>query len=76
MTWGRIFRYVSTDHELVHRKIVAVLEAMPEFLEAIADPKHERHAELLEWIGGKFDPEQFDAKTATMAMMKAVRRSQ
>jgi hypothetical protein len=27
-----------------------------EFLEAIADPKHERHAELTEWIGGTFDP--------------------
>ena len=25
-------------------------------LEAIADPKHERHAELTEWIGDDFDP--------------------
>jgi hypothetical protein len=31
-----------------------------EFLEAIADPKHERHAELLEWCGGDFEPHQFD----------------
>lgn len=30
-----------------------------EFLEAIADPQHERHAELLEWVGGEFDPERF-----------------
>jgi hypothetical protein len=30
------------------------------FLEAIADPKHEQHAELLEWVGGFFDPEAFD----------------
>jgi Plasmid pRiA4b ORF-3-like protein len=44
-----------------------------EFLDAIADPKHERHCELLEWIGGEFDPEEFDAKAATIAMMKAVR---
>jgi hypothetical protein len=44
-----------------------------EFLEAIADPKHERHGELLEWIGGEFDPEVFDAKATTIAMMKAVR---
>jgi Plasmid pRiA4b ORF-3-like protein len=27
-----------------------------EFLEAINDPKHERHAELRQWIGGRFDP--------------------
>jgi len=32
-----------------------------EFLEAIRDPKHERHAELLAWIGGTFDPGDFDA---------------
>jgi len=46
-----------------------------DFLEAITDPKHERHGELLDWMGGAFDPEEFDAKTATVAMMKAVRRS-
>ncbi len=27
-----------------------------DFLEAIADPKHERHAECLRWAGGPFDP--------------------
>ena len=32
-----------------------------DFLEAIADPAHENHAELLEWIGGGFDPAAFDA---------------
>lgn len=31
-----------------------------EFLIAIADPSHERHAELIEWNGGDFDPEAFD----------------
>jgi len=46
-----------------------------EFLEATAVPKHEQHDEPLEWIGGKFDPEEFDAKAATIAMMKAVSRS-
>jgi Plasmid pRiA4b ORF-3-like protein len=30
------------------------------FLEAIADPKHPEHDELLEWIGGSFDPEAFN----------------
>ena len=32
-----------------------------EFLEAVGDPKHEQHEDLLEWIGGEFDPEAFDA---------------
>jgi len=31
-----------------------------EFLEAIADPDHELHDEMLEWVGGEFDPERFD----------------
>lgn len=31
-----------------------------EFLVAIADPSHERHAELIEWHGGDFDPEASD----------------
>jgi hypothetical protein len=31
-----------------------------DFLDAIADPTHERHDELLEWIGGSFDPASFD----------------
>jgi len=33
-----------------------------ELLEAIKDPKHEQHEEMLEWIGGEFDPEHFDVK--------------
>jgi Plasmid pRiA4b ORF-3-like protein len=33
----------------------------PELLAAIKDPKHERHAELTEWIGEDFNPEADDA---------------
>jgi pRiA4b ORF-3-like protein len=43
-----------------------------DFVEAIADPNHEQHEELLGWIGGKFDPEAFDAKKATKAMKKGL----
>lgn len=31
-------------------------------LEIIRDPKHEEHQEMLEWVGGSFDPERFDAR--------------
>ena len=31
-----------------------------EFLEAIADPGHERHAELTKWYGASFDPKTAD----------------
>jgi len=30
------------------------------FLEAIQDPDHPEHEEMLEWEGGSFDPEAFD----------------
>jgi hypothetical protein len=30
------------------------------FLKAIQNPGHESHKGLLEWVGGSFDPEEFD----------------
>ena len=41
-----------------------------DFLEAITDPKHKRHAELTEWIGSSFDPHA--AKTEEHAQALAV----
>ncbi len=31
-----------------------------DFLEAIQDPNHDEHDSMLEWVGGSFDPEEFD----------------
>ena len=42
-----------------------------DYLAALADPRHERHEELLEWRG-PFDPEAFDAKQATKEMRKVM----
>jgi hypothetical protein len=30
------------------------------FLAAIRDPNHDEHDEYLDWIGGEFDPEEFE----------------
>jgi len=43
-----------------------------DFLEAIGNKKHEQHEEMLEWVGGRFDPEEFDAATATKSMKKGL----
>ena len=31
-----------------------------ELLEIISDPKHPEHEDILEWLGGGFDPDEFD----------------
>lgn len=43
-----------------------------EFLAAIADPRHEEHQNYLTWVGGRFDPAQFDraAVDRTLAKIK------
>ena len=43
-----------------------------DFLEAIRNPKHEEHENMLEWIGGRFDSEDFDPKQATKEMKKGL----
>lgn len=40
--------------------------------EALADPAHERHDELSEWLSGDFDPEEFDV-IYTDAVVREVR---
>jgi len=43
-----------------------------EFLVSIADPDDDRHQERLEWIGGSFDPENFDPEKATKRMRRGL----
>jgi hypothetical protein len=42
-------------------------------LEVLADPRHEEHQDMLEWVGGTFDPELFDARIATVRMVRGLR---
>ncbi len=41
-----------------------------ELLVALSDPDHEEHDAMLEWIGGKFDPNAFDAATIDRALKR------
>jgi hypothetical protein len=45
-----------------------------EFLDALADPKHERREEFMEWCGRRFSPEKFDPIKATRAMKEGLAR--
>jgi hypothetical protein len=40
------------------------------FLEAIQNPKHPEHEEMLEWIGESFDPEAFDLEAVNRALRR------
>lgn len=42
------------------------------FLEALRDPEHEEHDSYLEWIGGAFDPEEFDLRKVTQHLQEGV----
>ncbi|MBN1933526.1 MAG: plasmid pRiA4b ORF-3 family protein [Anaerolineae bacterium] len=39
-----------------------------DFLEAIQNPEHPEHDEMLEWIGGEFDPQAFDLEEVNAAL--------
>jgi ABC-type uncharacterized transport system substrate-binding protein len=41
-----------------------------DFLAAVQNPRHKEHAEMLEWAGGKFDPEAFDADRVNKQLEK------
>lgn len=45
-----------------------------DLLEALADPKHEEHEELKEWIGGSFDAEAFDVQQVNAALGRGAKR--
>jgi hypothetical protein len=38
------------------------------FLAAISDPKHDEHEHWTEWIGGRFDADEFDLAAVNDAL--------
>jgi Plasmid pRiA4b ORF-3-like protein len=46
-----------------------------DFLEAISDPGHEQHEELMEWSGGDFDPEAFDLQAVNKGLRRLKERA-
>jgi len=45
-----------------------------EYLEAMADPNHERHAEMVEWRGPDFDPNIVDVAGIERQLAKLAKR--
>jgi len=44
-----------------------------EFLAVMADPRHERHTEMLDWYGESFDPETVDPAEIDRVLQKTAR---
>lgn len=44
-------------------------------LEVLRDPAHEEHGEMLEWLGGEFDPEAFDLEAVNRRLQPRARKS-
>ena len=42
----------------------------PDFVEAISNPNHRGHEEMLEWVGGEFDPERFDLESVNKKLRR------
>lgn len=42
-------------------------------LGVLNDPENEEYDEMLEWVGADFDPERFDARIATVRMVRGLR---
>lgn len=45
-----------------------------EFLDVLADPDHEEHAERLEWVGGPFDPTDPDVGSLDQAVDRLAKK--
>ena len=43
-------------------------------LEAIRDPAHDQHEEMLEWVGGDFDPQAFSVDDVNQRLAPLQRR--
>ena len=51
--------YLANMRKLQHSR-VRKLEYHTNFLKVLKNPEHEEYEDLLNWVGGKFDPEYFD----------------
>ena len=65
---GQVYPICHGGHRACPPEDVGGIWGYADFLEAIADPDHDQHHEMKEWVGGKFDPEEFFPAMATLRM--------
>jgi hypothetical protein len=65
---GQVYPICHSGHRACPPEDVGGIWGYADFLQAISDPDHDQHQELKEWVGGKFDPEEFFPAMATLQM--------
>jgi Plasmid pRiA4b ORF-3-like protein len=77
---------VDADAETIYPRLLSAHGRCPpediggpwgyaQFLEAMSDPNHERHADLIEWRGPDFDPKTVDEVAIQKRLTALARRS-
>jgi hypothetical protein len=63
---GGIYPRVEAGRRACPPEDVGGVYGYADFLEALGDPSHPEHREVLEWVGGSFDPEAFTVRQANI----------
>ena len=59
---GKHYPYCSKGKRACPPEDVGGVWGYTDFLETIKDVNHSEHEDMLEWVGGEFDPEEFNMK--------------
>lgn len=61
----------SSKPRLTHLSMVCMSSPFSRvLLDTIRDPEHEGYDEMMEWLGGEFDPEGFDLEGVNQALRR------
>jgi hypothetical protein len=63
---GGIYPRVEAGKRACPPEDVGGVHGYEHFLEALSNPTHPEHGEFVEWIGKKFDPEEFTVGRANL----------
>lgn len=65
---GGLYPIVEAGKRACPPEDVGGVHGYHEFLDVLRDPRHPEHRDMLEWVGGNFDPEAFSVRDANIAI--------
>jgi hypothetical protein len=67
-TPGQLYPLVLAGERECPPEDVGGIGGFYHFLDIITNPKHPEHPEMMQWVGGRFDPEAFDLQQINRAL--------